>query len=91
MNKNQNRNKNKIVSDDILKQFAYNLYFLMITNNMTYTDISDAIGVHPETIRNWTLAKNTPNVSAIIKLSKLFNIKADQLIGLEKINNQYCK
>lgn len=52
---------------------------------MTRTDMASAIGVSPDTVKNWQSSRTEIPVSKIVALANLFNVTTDYLLGRTSI------
>lgn len=59
--------------------------------NLTQEELAEKIGVTRQAISKWELNKNLPDVYSIKKLAEVFNMDANDLIGVEKENKKVEK
>lgn len=72
-----------------MKTFCKNLIYLRQKHNLSRLELAKKLGVSCSTISNWENEKNIPIYSNFHKISRFFNINADDLIGREsKINTK---
>ena len=57
---------------------------LRIQNNMTQQQVADRIWVSKAMISSYELATRTPSYEVLIKLSKLFGVSTDYLLGVDR-------
>ena len=57
---------------------------LRIQNNMTQQQVADRIQVSKAMISSYELATRTPSYEVLIKLSKLFGVSTDYLLGVDR-------
>ncbi len=53
-------------------------------NNMSQSQLAEKLYLSQDTISLWELNKSLPDIPSLIKLSKIFNVTTDFLLGLEK-------
>ncbi len=51
---------------------------------MTQSDIADNVGVTSQAVSKWENDQASPDIDILIKLSEIFNISLDELLGKEK-------
>ena len=54
---------------------------------LSQVDLSEKLGVTPQTISNWEKGIREPSISALLELSRIFDITVDCLLGSDKRNN----
>lgn len=57
-------------------------------SKMTQGDLADRIDVTQSTIANWESGFRTPDVDAVVELSKVFNVSTDFLLGISDDPNE---
>ncbi len=50
---------------------------------LTQTALADLLFVSQDTISLWELGKSLPDVENVVKMTKVFKVSADYLLGLE--------
>lgn len=60
-----------------------NIRALRIEKNMTQTQLASMLFISQDTISLWERNKSLPDVKSLIKLSKIFNVTTDYILGLE--------
>ena len=50
---------------------------------LTQTQLAELLFVSQDTISLWELGKSLPDVENLVKMTKLFGVSADYLLGLE--------
>ena len=50
---------------------------------MTQGQLASLLFLSQDTISLWELGKSFPDIPSLIKLSKIFNVSTDYLLGLE--------
>ena len=50
---------------------------------LTQTQLAELLFVSQDTISLWELSKSLPDVESIIKMTKIFKVSADYLLGIE--------
>ncbi len=53
-------------------------------NKLTQTELAKLIPTTQDTISLWELGKSYPSVIDVIKLTKIFSVSADFILGLEE-------
>ena len=53
-------------------------------HNMTQADLARKIGLTRSSINSWEMGLSVPSTNYIVELSKLFNVSADYLLGLDE-------
>ena len=56
---------------------------LRIEKGMTQTELASLLFTSQDTISLWERNKSLPDVKSIIKLTSIFDVTADYLLGLE--------
>lgn len=64
-----------------------NLREIRISRNMTQSQLANVIGYNQTIISQWEHGTRDPSTESLIKMSKIFNISVDELLGIEKANN----
>ena len=57
--------------------------------NMTQKDLADKIGLSRGTIGMYEIGQRDPDTDTIIKLTEIFRVSADYLMGISDIRNPY--
>ena len=57
---------------------------LRIENKMTQTELADKLNTTQDTISLWELGKSNPDIFSVVKLTTIFNVSSDYLLGIEK-------
>ena len=65
------------------KYFYKNLIELRTDKNISQLELSKLVDISQSAIARWELNISQPKVDDIIKLSKFFNISADNLLGID--------
>lgn len=63
--------------------FHDKLKALRIGNEMTQKELSYHLDISEVSIRNWETGSKKPSMTAIIAISKLFNVTSDYLLGID--------
>lgn len=58
---------------------------LRLLNKLNQVQLSELIGVTKQTVSNWENNNIQPSIDMLIKLSEVFNVSTDYLLGKEKI------
>ncbi|MBQ8909196.1 MAG: helix-turn-helix transcriptional regulator [Clostridia bacterium] len=53
-------------------------------SSMTQSQLAEKLFVSQDTISLWELDKSLPDVIAVIKMAKLFDVSTDYILGVEK-------
>ena len=56
---------------------------LRIERGMTQTELASLLFLSQDTISLWERNKSLPDVKSVIKLSKIFQVSTDYILGLE--------
>lgn len=62
------------------------IYELRISFNWTQVQLSQKLGVTKQTVSNWENDNIQPSIDMLVKLSKVFNVSTDYLLGLIPTN-----
>ena len=57
---------------------------LRVEMKLTQTELAKKLNTTQDTISLWELGKSFPDIFSLIKLSQIFNVSTDFLLGLEK-------
>ena len=57
---------------------------LRTENKMTQEDLAKKLFVSQDTISLWELDKSLPDIPNLIKLTKIFQVSADEILGLDE-------
>ncbi len=52
--------------------------------NLTQNDIADKVGVTAQAVSKWENDQATPDIDVLVKLSDIFSVSLDELLGKEK-------
>ncbi|WP_316636502.1 helix-turn-helix transcriptional regulator [uncultured Ruminococcus sp.] len=63
--------------------FGKRLKTLRIESGLTQQQVADRIWVNKASISSYELSTRLPSYEVLIKLSKLFNVSTDYLLGIE--------
>ena len=50
---------------------------------MTQTELADLLYVSQDTISLWELGKSLPDIENLVKLTKIFKVTADYILGID--------
>lgn len=64
--------------------FPERLRELLEKHNMTYTDLSNALGINKSTISMWKSGKIIPKAETILLISDYFKVSPDYLMGRDE-------
>ena len=57
---------------------------LRLENKMTQTELASLLFTSQDTISLWERNKSLPDVKSVIKMTQIFNVSADYILGIEK-------
>lgn len=57
---------------------------LRLENNMTQSDLASLLFTSQDTISLWERNKSLPDVRSVIKMSSIFQVSTDYILGVEK-------
>ena len=61
---------------------------LRLENNLTQTQVANALGIDQTNISLWENDKTRPEYENLIKLSKLYDVTLDELLGVDFLLNK---
>lgn len=61
---------------------------LRTQKNYTQKDLASLLSVKPTTVSGWELGRNEPSIDMINKLSSIFSVTTDYLIGRSEKTNE---
>ena len=64
--------------------FGQRLSRLRKEKELTQNDIADKIGVTSQAVSKWENDQATPDIDVLVKLSEIFDISLDELLGKER-------
>ena len=67
----------------VLVSFGEKIKELRSENGLSAIDITKKLGLTVNIVYAWEHNRNFPNIPTLIKLSKIFNVSVDYLLGLE--------
>ncbi|WP_421927687.1 helix-turn-helix domain-containing protein [Lysinibacillus capsici] len=70
--------------NDITTNFSRNIKDLRIKNKLTQKQLAEMLSKKESTVRMWELNKNEPSLTTLVKLSKIFNVSIDEMIGVNE-------
>ena len=59
------------------------IYHLRKKHNLTQKQLADLLGITYQAVSNWELGKNNPDLDQIKRMTIIFDVSADLLLGLE--------
>ena len=62
------------------------IYELRLSFGWTQVQLAQKLGVTKQTVSNWENDNIQPSIDMLIKLSKIFNVSTDYLLGLTPTN-----
>lgn len=66
-----------------MTKFAIRLKELRKEKGLTQSDLAKLLFTSQDTISLWELDKSLPDIKSLIKMTEIFNVSADYLIGLK--------
>ena len=66
-----------------------NIKAFRIANALSQVDMAKKLGVSKQCVSNWENDNVVPSIDMLIKISRLFNVSTDRLLGLD--NNKYLE
>lgn len=57
---------------------------LRILNGMSQVDLATRLGISKQSVSNWENDNIQPSIEMLLKLTRLFSVSTDYLLGLEK-------
>ena len=72
------------MQDNIKKEIGIKINTLLALQNKKQKDLAKELGVSDNTISYFAKGERAPNLEQIIKISKIFNVSTDYLLGIEK-------
>lgn len=57
---------------------------LRLENKMTQTELASLLFTSQDTISLWERNKSLPDVKSVIKMTQIFGVSADYILGIEK-------
>ena len=63
------------------------IYELRMSFNWTQVQLAQKLGVTKQTVSNWENDNIQPSIDMLVKISKIFNMSTDYLLGLTPINS----
>lgn len=68
-------------------EFKYRIRDLRRTRDYTAEELGNLVGVSKYAVSMWENGHNQPNNDVLIKLSKIFNVTIDYILGISDIPN----
>lgn len=66
---------------------SHRIYELRISFGWTQVQLAQKLGITKQTVSNWENDNIQPSIDMLIKLSKIFNVSTDYLLGLTPTNS----
>ena len=63
------------------------IYELRMSFGWTQVQLAQKLGVTKQTVSNWENDNIQPSIDMLVKLSKIFNVSTDYLLGLTPTNS----
>lgn len=63
------------------------IYELRMSFGWTQVQLAQKLGITKQTISNWENDNIQPSIDMLVKLSKIFNVSTDYLLGLTPTNS----
>lgn len=83
-----NENTNTKRGGDNLEIVFRNIRAECARNSYSIEELSDMLGIERKTFYNWESKKDFP-ISYLVKMSQIFHISTDELLGLNKSNSKH--
>lgn len=68
-------------------KFSECLKMYRLRANMTQFELANRLQVSPATVSKYEVGSVSPDINMLIRISNIFNISTDELLGLSKDNN----
>ena len=72
-----------------MKNFNDILRYLMNKDRIKQRELAKEMHVSIQTISAWVVGRTEPNIGQLIDLSNFFGITVGQLIGIEKLDEEF--
>ena len=63
------------------------IYQLRVSFGWTQVQLAQKLGITKQTVSNWENDNIQPSIDMLVKLSKIFNVSTDYLLGLTPTNS----
>ena len=63
------------------------IYELRMSFNWTQVQLAQKLGITKQTVSNWENDNIQPSIDMLVKISKIFNVTTDYLLGLTPTNS----
>lgn len=63
------------------------IYELRMSFGWTQVQLAQKLGVTKQTVSNWENDNIQPSIDMLVKLSRIFNVSTDYLLGLTPVNS----
>lgn len=63
---------------------GHRIYELRLARNWSQVELGKRLGVAKQTVSNWENDNIQPSIEMLIRLSRLFDVTTDYLLGLEQ-------
>lgn len=79
----------------LLEKLGDNIRFYREQLNLTQQELADQINVSRSVLTKWENANLVPDIGSLLKLSRIFDVNLDELVGNQKnsiireLNNRY--
>ncbi len=77
-------NTNAKKEDDYKKILARNIKYYRELNNLKAYELGNLIHVSNSTVSGWETGTRSPDINTLVKLSEIFDISLDELVGKKK-------
>lgn len=74
-----------------MEPLAYNIHYYRTQHNLTQQQLADKLSLSRSVIGKWEKGLAVPDAAALLKMSKLFNITADHLLGKQLYEEEILK
>lgn len=63
------------------------IYELRMSFGWTQVQLAQKLGITKQTVSNWENDNIQPSIDMLVKLSRIFNVSTDYLLGLTPVNS----
>ena len=74
-----------------LEKIAFNISFFRKQNNWTQQELADKLKISRSVIAKWENNIVTPDISSLLKLCEIFNIRLDHIVGSNFFHDDLLK
>lgn len=74
-----------------MESFGKRLAEFRKEHNLTQNDVAEKLNVSPQAVSKWENDLTSPDIETLIKLSEMFDISVDELVGKKSAPTQYLE